>query len=191
MSIKSSAYILFSLIIFSCSCSNKITKTPRLYKNNSNYISDSLYNNEELLNKFAKILNDSLEVHRDRTQAICRVENGIPKFFFVYDLVDTMNNTIDNGKIAFINKHIYHFSTISMAFSYSNICVINDNDIVIFKNVNCSDSEDTIEKVISYVNNMLQNDKDKEAIINRLVSYRNYSRFIKMDNYTRPPDGCK
>jgi hypothetical protein len=189
MRIKSFIYILFLSIIFSCNCSNKIIKTSKLYKNTSSYVSDSLYNNEELLNKFAEILNELLETHRDRIQTVCRVENAVPKFFFVYDLVDTMNNTIDNDRIAFINKHIYHFSTISMAFSYSNICIINDTDIVIFRNINCSSSEDTIEKVLDYVNNMLI--PDKKYIIDRVKNYRKYSYFIKTDNHTRPPDGCK
>jgi hypothetical protein len=177
--------------MFSYGCNNKAIITSKLHKTDINYVSDSLYNAEQLLNSFAEILNDSLEMHRDRVQAICRVENGIPKFFFVFDLVDTLNNTIDNDRIAFRNKHVYHFSTISFAFSYSNICVLNDRDIIIFRNVNCPSIDNNIEEVLNYVRDMLQNNENKEQIINQIKNYRKYSRFIKMDNYTRPPDGCK
>lgn len=155
------------------------------------YLSDSLYDNEAILNQLASILNDSLNNYRDRTLAVCRVEFGKPKSFFVYDLVDTLNNTIDNGKIAFIDKHIYHFSTISYAFSYSNICILDGSQIIIFRNVNCPQSSDSIADVLDYAKMMLKGNKNVEEILTRIKNYRKYSGFLKMDNFTSPPDGCE
>ena len=178
--------VLFN-VMFIFGCKNFIPPQNNIIE--QNYKSDSIYNEKEILQSFANILNDSLNKHRDRILATCRVENGEPKFFFVYDLVDTLNNSIDKKRVAFMDKHIYHFSTITYAFSYSNICILDGQNILVFKNINCSQSDNSIDDVLAYMENM--KDEYKKDVFKRVENYRKYSRFLKMDNYTQPPDGCR
>jgi len=182
--------VILLSVLFLSNCKSNSGLFSKKENESKTLKSDSIYNEEMIITIFADIINDSLQTNRNRTFAMCRLEGMSPVGFFIYDLVDTTNNTINNNGIAFINKHIYHFSSWEYRFSYSNICVLDGEEIVIFRNVNCTQSNENIEDVIEYVSK-IYNDESIDDIINRLTNLKKYSHWFRVDPQTRRPEGCR
>lgn len=186
-------YIILALqivfLISSCFSTRNQQKIKYL-KDCPDYTSDSAFNDTLLLNFFADTLNYYIDALCDSNRNHCRVENGRPVNFFVYDLVDTTNNTTDCEKIVFNNSHIYHISTHAIKFSYSQIVILENDAVKIFCNVNCSSIQDNIETIIEYITeNNIVLDQNQE-VITRLKNYRKFGDYFRMCNYEGPPEGC-
>lgn len=152
--------------------------------------SDKMYSRRGVLMEFLATL-----VHPRRS----RVTRGFPNpfieesravGFFVYDLTDPSNKqTSLLERIEFKNNHVYHFGHIDAPFSFSNIAVLEDGKPKIFKTINCEGKGDSLEDVIAYLNEKFRNDKNKDEIITRVKSYREYGAYASFNGLSEPQ--CK
>lgn len=150
--------------------------------------SDTMYSRRGVLLDFLETL-----VHPRRS----RVTRGFPNpfveegsmaiGFFVYDLTDPSNKqTSLLERIEFRNNHVYHFAHIDLPFSFSNIAVLEDGKLKIFKSINCKGKGDSLEDVIGYLNEKLKNDKNKDEIIKRVKNYREYGVYVSLNGLSTP-----
>jgi hypothetical protein len=151
--------------------------------------SDALYNRQKVLEQLADILNKSIPSYAKIFRHRFAEENGRGNFFFVYDLTDPSNVSDSTAKcIDFKNNHIYHFSPYWLNFSYSHILILEDGKLKVFKSIDCWGKGDKLEDVISYASKKLENNKDKDEIIERVKNYRKYGRYFEED---KAPMSCK
>ena len=101
--------------------------------------------------------------------------------FFIYDLVDTLNNSM-NGLVSFKEGHIYHFAPVEQYSSYSNICILFHGKLVFFKAINCKKGINSINQVIAYLKQNLKNSPDFDGILSRTANYRHFGRYFKVDS---------
>ena len=153
---------------------------------------DSQYNKRELLDTLSRILSESLPKYKEFFPGGFDVANdGTPGGFFVYDLTDTLNNTIsDHGKFEFRNNHIFYFAPNNATFSTSNILILEDGRIKIFLAVNC-DKGDRVTDILSYMSGRPALITD--GIEDRIRNCHNYGWYSMVDvhssldcNYYRP-----
>lgn len=113
------------------------------------------------------------------------VQNGRPKNFFVYDLVDTAKNSYQpyppRAAVTIAANGVYHFSPRNFRFSYSHIAVISGGKMKIFRLLNCAGG-DKIEDVISFVKTNLNYD---DEIRRRILNYRLHGIYFKTDPQSR------
>jgi hypothetical protein len=149
--------------------------------------SDSLYDRQKVLEQLAGILNDSatyfhnaIYLYKEKID-LARVENGRPIDFTVYDLMDESNseNPLE-GCIEFEDNHIYHFSIMFTPYSFSHIVILEGGKLKTFKSINCKKGDD-VNDVISYLNQKLKDDKNRDEIISRLKNYRHYGMYSAID----------
>jgi hypothetical protein len=137
---------------------------------------DSLYNREKILERFDKILKTNISDYAEYPSTA--------RGFFIYDLTDPTNNYLTWGDcINFISNHVYYFSVVYFAFSQSQIAVLENGDVKFFNSINCQDSKDKLENVISYLSRKLKNDKNKEEILTRVKNYRRYGWHRTVDEF--------
>ena len=143
---------------------------------------DKTYNRKEVLTQLADTLDSLIPEFRGYEKNGFSVDNEKPSKFFVYDLFDTLNNTLDRKRcINMIEGHVYHFSAILYQFSFSNILILNNGKMKIFKAVNCVDKGDNIEDVIAYIKTYKIT--QDEAYLNRIKGYRKFGSYLRIDNY--------
>ena len=151
--------------------------------------SDKLYNRQKVLEQLAGILNESVSAYAKIFKQGFAVENERGNSFFIYDLTESSNSSDSRVKcIDFRNNHIYHFAPYRISFSYSHILILEDGKLKVFKSINCWNKGDKLEDVISYVSKKLENNTDKDEIIERVKNYRKYGRYFYEDE---PPMSCK
>lgn len=147
--------------------------------------SDKLYSRREILNRFRSALR-----YFERNYPNYRIEAERAVGFFVYDLTEPSNKqTSMLERIDFKNGHVYHFADIDLPFSFSNIAVLEDGRIRIFRNINCEGQGDRIEEVISYLSEKLKDDKNKNEIIQRVINYRKYGVYVSLNGLSTPQCG--
>lgn len=145
--------------------------------------SDSLYDRRRILAKLANTLNHSVPEYKRVVRSGFKVEEDKGVGFFIYDLTEISNKgTPLYDCVNFKNNHVYHFAPIKHHYSLSHIVVLEDGKLKIFRAINCKDRGDTIEDVISYLNQKLMNDKDKDDILGRVKSYRKYGTYVTVDD---------
>lgn len=151
--------------------------------------SDKLYDRQKVLEQLADNLNRSIPSYSKIFDQGFGVENGRGNFFFVYDITDTSNRSDAQATcIDFKNNHIYHFAPYRISFSYSHILILEDGKLKIFKSIDCWNKGNHLEDVISYVSKKLENNTNKNEIIERVKNYRKYGRYFYED---KPPLSCK
>ena len=143
-------------------------------------ISDGLYDRQKMLKKFDDILKASVPAYPESIH----IEG-----FFIYDLtlpsnkyISTQGNKPENC-INFIDNHIYHFSPINLQLSKSHIGFLKDGKLKVFESVNCEHNNNNLEKAISYADEWLKNDKNKDETLTRLKNYRRYGHYRTVDDY--------
>jgi hypothetical protein len=100
----------------------------------------------------------------------------------IFDISDTLNKEETlNEYVKFKENHIYHFFPPRLNISYSNIAILSDSKIKIFKALNCPKQGDNIEDVIKYIEDSLPLLENKKEILNRVANYREYGHYIKID----------
>lgn len=166
----------------------EISSASKLTVNESAYISeeilvqrcpvnpDNQYDRQLILNQF----NDILKMSVPEYVAYPNLSEG----FFIYDLTDPSNKyTSPTDCINFVNNHIYYFSVVYIPFSRSHIAILANRSLKVFNLGNCKDSKDKLEDVLSYIQQQLKNDKNKEDIINRVKNYRRYGKYLTDDEF--------
>ena len=145
---------------------------------------DTLYSRQKTLERFAEILNMSV-FGTKKTDFEFDVKDERPGRFTVYDLSEPPNKGIPLGKcINFLNNHVYHFSPMEKRYSFSHIAILENGDMKVFKSINCKGRGDSLEGVMSYLNEKLKGDKNKETILNRVKNYRKYGIYTTVDTPT-------
>ena len=177
-------YLLMSLFVMSCSSTKSQSKTEENNKP-SNCCSDTLidgkYNRKKVFNEFANTLNLlvpgwGIDGKGFYVNEECQLIGG-----FIWDITDTMNKeTTLNECIALKEGHIYHFSPLKKTYSYSNIAILKDGSVKIFKAINCPEKGDKLEDVIKYITDNLPAITDK-GLINRVKNYRKYGTYLRGD----------
>lgn len=144
--------------------------------------SDSQFDRDMILKRFSSALNKSVSTYiDDPLRHGFYSKEGRPTFFFVHDFVDTLNHSYSHEKcIDFIENHVYHFAASSYKFSLSNIAVLEKGGIKIFEAINCPGGN-KIEDIQAYIQNMSIDSTTKQTILNRIINYRKYSKFIATD----------
>jgi len=147
--------------------------------------SDKLYSRRAILYRFFQALG-----YFERNYPNYRIEGERAVGFFVYDLTEPSNKqTSLLERVDFKNGHVYHFADIDLPFSFSNIAVLEDGDVRIFKNINCEGQGARIEDIISYLNEKLKHDKNKDEIIQRVRNYRTYGVYTSLNGLSTPQCG--
>lgn len=142
---------------------------------------DNRYSRNAVLEQFAKALNDSV-----RPTMPIKVTGDIAEGFFVYDLADTSNNTLDLPCIELIEDHVYHFSPTLIPDSLSHIAILRNGKAMIFGPVNCRGGVDALRRAISFVE---EHDRyRKDDTVTRLHNYRRYGWYWTIDQF-KP--GCR
>jgi|SRR5690554_2563113 len=144
------------------------------------------YNTNQTLQKFCEVLNEVSPQYKTIVDGGFGItENGVPYGFTVYDLNDPSNfskrtpiDTIEN--IKFKNGHFYHFVPVIMSMSYSNIAYFEDNEIKIFKSINCLNKGDSYDDFIMFAKKKLN---DKKDVLQNLKNYREFGEYLIEDNY--------
>lgn len=144
--------------------------------------SDSLYNRQSILEQLADILNTSIPEYKKANEVEFKAKNERGNLFFVHDLTDPSNkSSLTTVCIDFKDNHVYHFAPLNYDFSYSHIVILENGNLKVFKSINCPLSKDKVEDVIKYLEQKLENDKDKNKIIERVRDYRKYGTYYSSD----------
>lgn len=150
---------------------------------------DKLYNRLKVLEQLADILNESVPEYVKVGNPRFAVKNERGNLFFVYDLTDPSNNPSLTACIDFKNNHIYHFAPLEFNFSYSHILILEDGKLKVFRSIDCWNRGDKLEDVISYVSKKLENNKNKDEIIERVKNFRKYGKYFQLDSPIIPCQG--
>lgn len=144
---------------------------------------DTLYNRQSVLERFAEMLNDAAPGYKELESRGFYVENERPRKFFIYDLADASNKGEPLGDcVKLVNDHVYHVAPIYSPYSFSHIVILEDGKLRVFKSINCKNSEDSLEDVVTYLNQKLKNDRNKNEIIGRVRNYRQYGVYFTIDD---------
>ncbi len=148
---------------------------------NSGSCETKFQDEENFLNIMASTLNKNIPKYkRIYDEKGFYIDNGHPKGFFVYDLVDTDKNSYPTTKVITINKNgIYHFAPARYNLSFSHIAVIKDGKMKIFSYINCNKKGDNIDDVIEFIEK--SNFKYNEAILEQVRNYRDYGMYFQTD----------
>jgi len=176
--------IILTLILITLSNKeNVINKSERNYENSYFCCNNSLYNKDSILVLMASIMKEQV----NRVKPNDNFEHGISEDgksygFFIYDIIDTTNYSKD-GSVDFINKHIYHFSSINYRYHFSNICYLNNGEIILFKSLNCDNYGNNIQEVKNYFLQDSLYSKQYHVLL-RLDQLDRFSIFFKRSKLT-------
>ena len=150
--------------------------------------SDKLFDRWKVLNQFSDVLRNSIsEKMQEQISWRFLTEESRASGFFVWDLTEPTNKqTSLLERVEFKNNHVYHFAFIDLPFSFSNIAVLKDGKMKIFKAINCKNKGDSLEDAITYLNEKLKSDKNKDEIIKRVKNYREYGVYVPFNNLSEP-----
>lgn len=167
-------------MFFSCLC----TSFKNCYKRSiSNRTQDEIirYDKKKTLDRFCNILDEVARHYEfDALPIKFSSKNEKPQGFFVYDLIDTTNNSTA-GVLNFKEGHVYHFASGYLYYSVSNICILRQGKLIFFKALNCKKKIDDVKDVVKYLKLYLPERMESEEIIDRILHYRRYGRYLKVD----------
>lgn len=139
---------------------------------------DPLYVRSRVLNELANVLNESIPEY----------SKGVPKGFysdsenaigfFVVDLTNPANKQLTFQEcVDFIDGHVYHVAPEDLYYSLSQIVILEEGKLKVFRSVNCPPRGDRLEDAISYISARLAGDKQRDEIISRVRNYRKYGSY--------------
>jgi hypothetical protein len=137
--------------------------------------SDPLYVRSRVLGELANVLNESIPEY---SKGVPRgfysdSENAIG--FFVVDLTNPANKQATfRDCVDFINGHVYHVAPHDSYYSLSQIVILEEGKLKVFRSVNCPPRGDRLEDAISYVSAKFARAKHRDEIMNRVRNYRKY-----------------
>lgn len=136
---------------------------------------------------FSNLLNNSISEFKEGFKPSFFIERGKAVGFFIYDLTDPKNKQISLIEDAYLIKnHVYHFAPIDLPYSFSFIAVLGENEMKIFKAINCEGKGDSLKDVIKYLNEKLKSDRNKDEIIERVKNYRKYGVYTSFNGISNP-----
>lgn len=143
----------------------------------------SPYNRKRLLDTMCIVLYGLKKNYSFEFPTRFYIRDEQPVNFFVYDLNDTTNNSVNNS-IKIIEGHFYHFAPKVLYFSYSNIFIVKDGKVHFFLALNCKHSINKIEEVIGFAKCVMANDSSQDSVILNIKKYRTFGKYLKMDMNT-------
>jgi hypothetical protein len=144
--------------------------------------SERQYDRSKILQRLADTLNTAAPSFRNYEPTGFYVQDDKPRLFFVYDLTDVSNKGSSLACVNFENHHVYHFAAHYIPFSFSHILILEDDNLKIFKSINCANATERLNEVVSYLNKALANDSHKDEIIQRVKDYRKHGSFFTVDD---------
>ncbi len=142
---------------------------------------DALYDRQKIIEQLAEILNISVFGIR-KGDFVFYAEDEKPRKFTIFDLTETTNKgTPLSNCIEFRDSHIYHFSPIEKRYSFSHIVILENGGLKIFKSINCKGKGDSLEDVMNYLSLKLEDNKNKQRILDRVKDYRRYGIYTTTD----------
>lgn len=141
---------------------------------------DSNYDRMKVLNTLAAYLNTSIPEFslQDSTRGFSVTSDGRTMRFFVWDLVDTLNQDFRQC-IEFSEGHIYHFTHGGYSGSFSHIAYLEEGEIIIFESINCKNrGQHSLEDVLSFLNQKLEGNPQKKEIIINVKNYRHFGYYF-------------
>lgn len=152
---------------------------------------DKRFHRGKILSEFSKVIRDSVSENAEgQFSWWFPVEESRANGFFVYDLTDPENKqTSLLERVEFRQDHVYHFALIDAPFSFSNIAIIEDGGLKIFRAINCEKKGDSVDDVIAYLKQKFENDRNRDEIIRRVKDYRKYGVYSPADGISEPQ--CK
>ena len=149
--------------------------------------SDKLYDRRDTLKQLSDILRSSAPELIRKYYPPFFVEGAKANGFFIYDLTEPSNRqTSLLERVNFKNNHAYHFAYIDLPFSFSNIAILEDGKMKIFKAINCEGKGDTLQDVVDYLSQKFKADKNKEETIDRVKTYRKYGVYASFNGLSTP-----
>lgn len=142
--------------------------------------SDPLYDRRKVLDTLASKMNYLAGYYKVNHPTGYSVQSESFYNFFVYDLIDTANNS-KKGCVEFLNNHVYHFSSINMRYLYSNVLVLADGRMQFFLGINCKNRINSIDEVIGFLTCHLKNNPQRDVLIDRVRNYKKYGQFYRVD----------
>ncbi|MBL4643388.1 MAG: hypothetical protein JKY44_07340 [Flavobacteriaceae bacterium] len=161
--------IIFIITIFLFTSCEPKDKTFNLSKNyEENLVFVAKFFNDNIPNYYYKVsIEEGFNLNNKKNLII-----GLN----IFDL-----NTGKRNSDSFKNGHVYHISPSNYENSLSYIFCVFDNELKIFKTINCSNKGDTLSDVIQYAEKKLKNQLGKSEIIERINNYRNYGSYFVID----------
>jgi hypothetical protein len=159
---------------------------PAFTATNREKIASRAYDKKKVLKKFAKQFNYLSKYYHDGYPRKYEVTSISSYNFWVADLVDTTNSSLQKEDLYFTEGHIYVISTLNYNYLYYNIVFLNKGNLIFFRAVNCKNYINSLEEVIKSAEIFLIEDYKKKSILNRLKSYKKYSSYYKMDAISYP-----
>jgi hypothetical protein len=158
-------------------------------QSSENYVcpqnADPLYQRKRMFAYLARMLEESVPEYKRVFPAGFGTVGDRPRAFFVYDLSDPLNNKTNSWScVQLANHHVYHVAPVEAGFSFSHIVVLEGGKFKVFKSLNCRNRGDSLESVLTYLDKTLENNKDKQDILNRVKKYREFGVYSSIDNDT-------
>lgn len=136
---------------------------------------DPLYMRSRVLGELANVLNESIPEYSKGVSKgfYSDSENAIG--FFVVDLTNPANKQSTFQEcVDFINGHVYHVAPEDSYYSLSQIVILEEGKLKVFRSVNCPPRGDRLDDAVRYVSAKLARDKQREEIISRVRNYKKY-----------------
>jgi len=175
-------YFSFAFIV-ALTCCRSVNKTQPhdLSTQCSDVPDDTGYRKNEILSRFGKVLSDLVPTYKRLdgngfyVEGECQLTGA-----FIIDLSDTTNRETNlNECVKFLEGHVYHFAPIRENNSYSNIAILADGNVKVFKAINCPETGDKLNEVIEYVQK--SGVKYDDPLLDRIKNYRKYGVYLKVD----------
>ncbi|MEZ5306100.1 MAG: hypothetical protein R2684_03025 [Pyrinomonadaceae bacterium] len=151
--------------------------------------SDKLYNRDEVLGRFSDVLKNSLSekaLNQLSPFVLFLTEESRANGFFVWDLTEPSNRQISLlERVEFKNNHVYHFAFIDLPFSSSNIAVLEGGTLRIFNAIDCEGKGYSLNDVVTYLNEKLKNDNNRDLIVSRVKNHRQYGVYSSFEGLSK------
>jgi hypothetical protein len=148
---------------------------------------DPMYQRSEILEQLSQILETSVSESVRKQYPGFSVEEGRANGFFVYDLTDPSNRqTSLLERVDFKDRHVYHFAYIDLPFSYSQVVVLEQGKLKVFRNLNCDSSGDRLKELVQYLRRTSRRDRSLSVLIGRVKNYRRYGVYSSFGGLSQP-----
>jgi hypothetical protein len=152
---------------------------------------DPRYRRQQILDQMAGILKQSIPKDAIYYSMLHSDWEGTRLRFFVYDLTEPDNihpqenkrgPLLDWSCIRFVDHHVYHFSPFFIPYSFSHIAFLTNGELKTFKVLNCEGKGDSLDEVVTYLDQKLKDDKQKDEVISRVKDYRKFGYYFTVDD---------
>jgi hypothetical protein len=139
---------------------------------------DPHYVRSRVLGELANVLNESIPEYSKGFPKGFYSDSENAVGFFVFDLTNPTNKQLTfQDCVDFINGHVYHVAPEDSYYSLSQIVILEEGKLKVFRSVNCPPRGDRLEDAISYVSAKLAHDKQRDEVINRVRNYKKYGSY--------------